>query len=67
MTVSGAINGDLFAAYLSQVLGLTLRPDAVVVLDNLPAHKVARLAEVVKAHGARLLSLPLYSPDFNHI
>lgn len=67
MTVSGAVNGDVFATYLSQVLGPTLVPGDVVVLDNLPAHKVAGLAELVEARGARLLYLPPYSPDFNPI
>ena len=67
MTVSGAVNGDVFAAYLQQVLGPTLVPGDVVVLDNLPAHKVAGLAELVEACGARLLYLPPYSPDFNPI
>ena len=67
MTVSRAVNGDVFAAYLDQVLGPTLVPGDVVVLDNLPAHKVAGLAEVVEARGARLLYLPPYSPDFNPI
>ena len=67
MTVSGAVNGDVFAAYLDQVLGPTLGPGDVVVLDNLPAHKVAGLAELVEARGARLLYLPPYSPDFNPI
>ena len=37
MTVSGAVNGDIVAAYLDQVLGPTLVPGDVVVLDNLPA------------------------------
>jgi transposase len=67
MTVSGAVNGKVFAAYLRQVLGPTLRVGDVVVLDNLPAHKVAGLAELVEACGARLLYLPPYSPDFNPI
>ena len=39
MTVSGAVNGDVFAAYLDQVLGPMLVPGDVVVLDNLPATK----------------------------
>ena len=63
--MSGAVNGAVFAAYLDQVLGPTLRSGDVVVLDNLPAHKVAGLAEVVEVRGARLLYLPSYSPDFN--
>ena len=65
MTGSGAVNGDVFATYLEQVLGPTLVPGDVVVLDNLPAHKVAGLAELVEACSARLLYLPPYSPDFN--
>jgi len=67
MSVDGAVNGHVFAAYLDQVLGPTLVPGDVVVLDNLPAHKVAGLAELVEARGARLLYLPPYSPDFNPI
>ena len=62
MTGSGAGNGDVFAAYLEQVLGPTLVPGEVVGLANLAAHKVAGLAELVAAHGARLLYLPPSSP-----
>ena len=67
MTGSGAVNGDVFAAYLDQVLGPALVPGDVNVLDNLPAHKVAGLAEWVEARGARLLYLPPYSPGFNPV
>jgi transposase len=67
MTVSGAVNGDVFATYLRQMLGTTLVPGNVVVLDNLPAHKVAGLAKLAEACGVRLLYLPPYSPDFNPI
>ena len=67
MTGSGAVNGDVFAAYPDQVLGPTLVPGDVVVLDNLPAHQVAGLAELVEARGARPRYLPPYSPDFNPI
>ncbi len=42
-------------------------PGDVVVPDNLLAHKVAGLAEIAAAQGARLLYLPPYSPDFNPI
>lgn len=67
LTVNGAVNGDVFAAYLDQVLGPTLQPGDVVVLDNLPVHKVAGLAEIAASYGARLLYLPPYSPDYNPI
>jgi transposase len=39
----------------------------VVVLDNLPAHKVAGVCEAIRATGASLLYLPPYSPDLNPI
>ena len=67
LSVDGAVNGDVFAAYLDQVLGPTLRPGDVVVLDNLSVHKVAGLGEIAQKYGARLLYLPPYSPDFNPI
>ncbi len=64
MSLDGAVNQDSFAAYLEYVLGPTLVPGDVVVLDNLRVHHVAGMAELVEAHGARLLFLPPYSPDF---
>ena len=67
MTVSGAVNGDAFAASPEQVPGPTLAPGDVVVLDNLPAHKGAGLAATVEARGARLRYLPPYAPDFNPV
>ena len=64
MRLDGARNAASFAVYLEQVLGPTLVPGDVVVLDNLPVHKVAGLAQLVEARGARLRFLPPYSPDF---
>ena len=65
--VSGAVNGEAFAAYPAQVLGPTLVPGDVVALDNLPAHKAAGPAELVEARGARPLHLPPHSPAFNPV
>ena len=67
MELDGAVNTASFTVYLEQVLGPGLQPGDVVVLNNLRVHKVARLAEIVEAHGARLLYLPPYSPDFTPI
>ena len=67
MSVNGAVNGAVFAAYLDQVLGPTLRPGDVVVLDKLSVPKVAGLDEIAQKYGARLRYLPPYSPDFNPI
>jgi len=67
LRVDGAVNGDVFAACLDQVLGPTLQPGDVVVPDNLSVRKVDGLDEIARKHGARLLYLPPYSPDFNPI
>ena len=48
MSVDAGVNGDVFAAYLDQVLGPTLRPGEAVVLDNLAVHKVAGLDEIAQ-------------------
>jgi transposase len=63
----GAMNGQVFLAYVSQVLVPTLAPGDVVVMDNLPAHKAAGVRDAIEAAGASLLYLPPYSPDFNPI
>ena len=67
MELDGAVNAAWFAVYLEQVLGPTLVPGDVVMLDNLRVHKAAGLAELVEARGARLLFLPPYSPDFTPV
>lgn len=63
----GAMNGNVFLAYIEQVLLPTLRPGDIVVMDNLPAHKTAGVREAIERMGAKLLFLPPYSPDFNPI
>ena len=67
MLLDGPMNGDAFRAYAEQVLAPELRPGDVVVMDNLPSHKVSGIREAIEAAGARLLFLPPYSPDFNPI
>jgi len=67
MTIESATDGDVFLAYLEQVLCPRLSPGQVVVMDNLAAHKVAGVRERIEATGASLVYLPPYSPDFNPI
>ncbi len=67
MILDGAMNGDMFTAYVSQVLLKELRPGDIVIMDNLPAHKVAAVRVALKGAGATLIYLPPYSPDFNPI
>lgn len=67
MVLDGPMNGPAFLAYVEQVLAPTLTPGDVVVMDNLPAHKVSGVRAAIERTGARLRLLPPYSPDFNPI
>ena len=67
MVLDGPMNGPAFLAYVEQVLAPTLRHGDMVVMDNLPAHKVAGVRAIIEAAGARMRLLPPYSPDFNPI
>jgi transposase len=49
------------------VLAPTLRRGDVVVLDNLPAHKVPGVREAIAARRAQIFYLPPYSPDMNPV
>ena len=61
------MTGEAFRAYVEQFLAPTLARGDVVVMDNLPAHKVAGVREAIAAVGASILYLPPYSPDLNPI
>lgn len=67
MTVESPTDGEVFRAYVEQVLCPKLKPSDVVILDNLSAHKVPGVRELVETCGAELLYLPPYSPDLNPI
>ena len=67
MTVNGAVDGEVFLAYVREVLSPTLSEGDIVVMDNLSAHTVAGVREAIEAKGARLEYLPPYSPDYNPI
>ena len=63
----GAMNGEIFQAYVEHVLVPTLNPGDIVVLDNLPAHKMPGARKAIERAGAQMMFLPPYSPDFNPI
>jgi transposase len=65
--LEGAMNGPMFLAWVKQCLVPTLKRGESVVMDNLPVHKVAGVAEAIEAAGATLIYLPSYSPDLNPI
>jgi transposase len=65
--VDGAVNADVFEAFVEQVLVPQLRSGDTVVMDNLSSHKRARTRQLIEAAGAQVLYLPPYSPDLNPI
>jgi transposase len=65
--VDGAVNGDVFEAFVSQVLVPQLQHGDIVVMDNLSSHKRQRTRLLIEQRGARLVFLPPYSPDLNPI
>ena len=67
MVLDGPMNGEAFLAYVEQALVPALRPRDIVIMDNLPAHKVHGVRQAIEAAGASLRYLPPYSPDFNPI
>ena len=64
---SGAMNGEMFLAWVRQGLVPTLQTGDWVIMDNLATHKIDGVREAIEAVGAHLLYLPPYSPDFNPI
>ena len=67
MVLDGPMTGEAFLAYVEQVLIPTLKSDDIVVMDNLPAHKIAPVRAAIATAGAQLFLLPPYSPDMNPI
>ena len=65
--LDGAMDAAAFKTYLREVLVPTLSVGDTVIMDNLPAHKVADVKAIIEQAGAELLYLPPYSPDLNPI
>jgi transposase len=65
--IEGAVNAEVFAAYLQQVLCPEMwvggRVGDVVILDNLSTHKIPSIAALISARGASVRYLPPYCPD----
>jgi DDE superfamily endonuclease len=65
LLLQGAMNGQIFRAYVEQMLAPTLKPGDVVIMDNVRVHKVAGVSEAIaRRHGPVLSSLqPRSQPD----
>ena len=69
MSIAAATGTAVFLAFVEQVLAPALRdrPDAIVIMDNLPAHKAEAVRDALDRAGLRHRHLPPYSPDLNPI
>ena len=67
MTLNDSMDAAAFKVYVSKCLVPQLWKGAVVVMDNLPSHKVEAIAPLIEAVGAKVLYLSPYSPEFNPI
>ena len=67
MTIDGTTNGDVFRVVVEKILGNCLWPGAIVVMDNLGAHKLEDIQLMIEKTGAKVIYLSPYSPDFNPI
>lgn len=70
MSIEAATSGPVFHAFLDQVLLPALRitkPDAILVMDNLSAHKTQAVRHLLDDSGFVYRYLPTYSPDLNPI
>lgn len=65
--IDGPINGELFRAYIEQMLVPRLRHRDIVIIDNLGSHRGQAVRDAIVGAGARLAFLPPYSPDLNPI
>jgi hypothetical protein len=56
------MNGETFPAYVEQFVVPILKPNDIVAIDNLPAHNVAGIEEMINAVGAMLRYLLPHAP-----
>jgi transposase len=67
MTIDNSMDSNAFEVFIEKCLVPQLWSGAVVIMDNLPAHKLASIVPIIEAIGAKVISLSPYSPDFNPI
>lgn len=67
MTLNGSMDGDAYKVFIEHFLLPQLWVGAVVVMDNLPAHKVQQIKPLIESVGASIIYLSPYSPEFNPI
>lgn len=67
LVVPGATDTATFESYVEQALVPALRPEDVVIWDNLKPHKASAVVGAVEQAGAQVVPLPPSSPDLTPI
>jgi transposase len=67
LVLEGSMDKATFESYVEQCLAPALAPGAIVLMDNLSAHKGAAVRQAIRGRRAGLVFLPPYSPDLNPI
>jgi transposase len=70
MSIEASTSTSVLLGYLEPVLVPKLRqvkPDAILVMDNLRPHHATEVRELLNPAGIELMYLPRYSPEFNPI
>ncbi|MAQ18576.1 MAG: hypothetical protein CMN30_27735 [Sandaracinus sp.] len=65
--IEGGVKGPDFLHFIRSVLGPSLRPGKVVVMDNLRLHKNPAVLDFLRQRRCRVVFIPPYSPDTNPI
>ena len=66
-TYQGSTTAEKFAEYLKTKLFPTLKPDSIIIMDNMRSHHAKNVKLILEESGFRYLYLPPYSPDLNPI
>ncbi|GAB4218010.1 MAG: hypothetical protein OHK0012_24940 [Synechococcales cyanobacterium] len=63
--IEGSMKGGDFHRIIKTKLVPQLRRGQIVIMDNLRAHKMEGIEQLIQTKGAEVIYLPPYSPDFN--
>jgi transposase len=67
MLLAGAMTAEIFRTYITRLLGPSLRPGDIVVIDNVPLHRTRCVREALESFAVQVPEFPAYSPDLNPI
>jgi len=67
MLTDGPMNSTVFTGFVQWQLVPKLKPNDILLLDNLSSHKTPQALAALEETGADVWFLPPYSPDLNPI